>query len=309
MKPANRRDHPHFLLATDLSPSSEPHIPLGIRIADELGARTTLFHVVVPPTLVVDPSATAVVLQPDKAIDGARSHLRAIAKAAGTARPVHVAVTTEIDARAAILAAASEMEADMIVLPTHGRSGWKRVLLGSVAEQVLRRAHCPVLLLTERMLARAKGGAPRGPVVVATDLGVGAEAACRPAVDLAQRLGRRVTLVSVEPEREPPVHGPQPSVIPTDPRARTQDRLRALRSLGAILDGEIGIDAIVEVAAQPEVGIVRAAEALDAALLVLSTHGRRGLQRLVEGSVAEATVRTSTVPVVCLPMATVAEGK
>jgi nucleotide-binding universal stress UspA family protein len=42
---------------------------------------------------------------------------------------------------------ASEVEADLIVIPSHGRTGVKRLLLGSVAERVIRLAHCPVLVL------------------------------------------------------------------------------------------------------------------------------------------------------------------
>lgn len=42
---------------------------------------------------------------------------------------------------------ASEIEADLIVIPSHGRRGMKRILLGSVAERVVRLAHCPVLVL------------------------------------------------------------------------------------------------------------------------------------------------------------------
>ncbi len=51
------------------------------------------------------------------------------------------------DARDAILAAASEVGADMIVMGTHGRRGVSRFLIGSVAEHVSRRASCPVLLI------------------------------------------------------------------------------------------------------------------------------------------------------------------
>lgn len=48
-----------------------------------------------------------------------------------------------------IVALAEEIEADVIVMPSHGRSGLKRLLLGSVAERVLRLAHCPVIVLRD----------------------------------------------------------------------------------------------------------------------------------------------------------------
>lgn len=59
-------------------------------------------------------------------------------------------VTVEIlfgDAGHAIAHRAAELEADMIVLPSHGRTGLAHLLIGSVAERVVRLAHCPVLVL------------------------------------------------------------------------------------------------------------------------------------------------------------------
>jgi len=61
---------------------------------------------------------------------------------AGVALECEVA---EGDAATAILAWADDMPADLLVLRTHGRSGFERLLLGSVAEKVLRKAACPVL--------------------------------------------------------------------------------------------------------------------------------------------------------------------
>ncbi len=57
---------------------------------------------------------------------------------------LHVAIG---DPGQAITELASELKADLIVLPSHGRTGLKRLLIGSVAERVVRLAHCPVLVL------------------------------------------------------------------------------------------------------------------------------------------------------------------
>lgn len=54
---------------------------------------------------------------------------------------------TQFDATDAILVVGKETSADLIVMGSHGRRGLSRVLLGSVAESVLREAHCPVLIL------------------------------------------------------------------------------------------------------------------------------------------------------------------
>ena len=64
--------------------------------------------------------------------------------------PAYAGITIEIlfgDPGHAIAQRAAELEADMIVLPSHGRTGLAHLLIGSVAERVVRLAHCPVLVL------------------------------------------------------------------------------------------------------------------------------------------------------------------
>ncbi len=63
------------------------------------------------------------------------------------------------DPAAAILRVAGELEADLIVMGTHGRTGLDRLLMGSVAEQVLRETDCPVLTV-KASATRPKSGAP-----------------------------------------------------------------------------------------------------------------------------------------------------
>jgi nucleotide-binding universal stress UspA family protein len=70
-------------------------------------------------------------------------------------------------APAVILDAADEFDVDLIVMGTHGRTGFRRLVLGSVAEEVLRRAPCPVLLVKEKKPA-ARGQAGDTEMVAAT---------------------------------------------------------------------------------------------------------------------------------------------
>jgi nucleotide-binding universal stress UspA family protein len=59
---------------------------------------------------------------------------------------IHVTVAIG-DAGHEIVALAEKVHADLLVMPSHGRTGLKRLLIGSVAERVVRLAHCPVLVL------------------------------------------------------------------------------------------------------------------------------------------------------------------
>lgn len=64
-----------------------------------------------------------------------------------------VGVTTSVEVGSEgtrIVEYADELKADLVVIPSHGRSGVKRALLGSVAERVIRHAHCPTLVLRRK---------------------------------------------------------------------------------------------------------------------------------------------------------------
>lgn len=299
---ARSQDRPRFLFATDLSPETVPHLRHAMRLAQQFDAKVTLFHAVLPRAMVVDATTTPVRVQFDD-VALSRETLQRLASTLATWRPVDVEVTEASDARRATLAAAERIGATMIVLASHGRSGLERAVLGSTAEQILRRARVPVLLLTDRMVLHADDAPQQGPIVVATDLSPIAIAAHRPAAELAHRLGRPMTWLSVLPLREPPAYGggAAAAMPPSDPQLRCREH-RALLRHHAV---ETGCDQPVEVLAliDDDVpgAIVRAARELDASLLVLATHGRRGVARLLVGSVAEQVVRHATVPVACMP--------
>lgn len=301
--PAARRLH--FLMATDLSAESWASVAFAARFADALGARSTVFHCVPSPRLIGDAAGLGTGLLPRTALDAVRGELEQLAGTLVVARPVHVDLVEAIDPRTAILEAAERHHADVLVLPTHARTGLRRALLGSVAEHVLRRSPRPVLLLTDRMVQHAGPRAPGiGDVVLTTDLSPAAAAAYGPAVDLARRLGRRLHLVSVVPAREPPPLGGGAPVAPPppDPEARLRDRRQALSDLAVRLGSEQPVDVAVACDDDPAPAIVRLAVGLGAACLVVATHGRSGLWRLLLGSVAEQVVRLSPIPVWCVPL-------
>jgi nucleotide-binding universal stress UspA family protein len=292
---------PCFLLATDLSSETVPHLRVAARLAAQCGARVTLFHAVLPRV-----PAVRAVMPPNQVVANdvavARTRLQQLASELGAERPVEVDVVGARDARTATLAAADRVDAELIVLPTHGRSGFERAVLGSTAEQILRHSRRPVLLLTDRMLQVAAGDGG-GPVVVATDLSPVAQAAHRPATALARRLDRPLLLLSVLPVREAPAYGGDAAAapLPSDPQLRRREHAALLRQHAVGLHHDRPIEVLALVDDDIAGTIVRAAREQSAGLLVLATHGRRGIARLLKGSVAEQVVRHATVPVVCMP--------
>ena len=85
----------------------------------------------------------------------------------------------------------------MIVLGTHGRTGVGKLLLGSVAEEIIRRSPCPVLTIGPHAAARAANGAKISEVLFATDFSPASQAATRYALSLVQEHSAHLTLLHV----------------------------------------------------------------------------------------------------------------
>jgi len=115
------------------------------KIALETGGRISLLHVV-PWTVAAVPIDASEVLAELK--QSATARLRQLAKEKLDARVGNeVIVTVATDPGAEVVRIAKELRADAIVMSTHGRKGLSHLVLGSVAERVVREASCPVLTL------------------------------------------------------------------------------------------------------------------------------------------------------------------
>lgn len=192
----------------------------------------------------------------------------------------------------AIVAYVEDHDIDLVVSGTHGRRGLQRLLIGSVAEEVLRRAPCPVLTVRDHD-GRSAWNVQN--ILAPVDFSDRADSAVRHAKELALTYGAKVTLLhAVEEVIYPSAYGmemadaPGPEVID-----RVED------SLASLAREEIGyehvlVEAVVGYA--PSV-ILDYEEEHDVDLIVLSTHGRSGLERLLLGSVTERVARRASVPV------------
>jgi nucleotide-binding universal stress UspA family protein len=191
------------------------------------------------------------------------------------------------------------LPADMVVMGSHGRSGFDRLMLGSVTERVLRKASCPVLIVPRR----APDAVPAGPVpyrhvVCAIDFSPSSVKALEYAVSIAGKAGARVTAFhAVELARvfEPTViAGPDTMSYYQSLAADARERLRRL------LASHTPIDVYVEGVlgkGSPYQEILRVAAEQSADLVVLGAHG--GLAgRLAFGSTVNQVVRQADCPVV-----------
>jgi nucleotide-binding universal stress UspA family protein len=142
-----------ILITTDLSAESKVALPFGREIAQKFGAQIAL--VLVGQELLAVPASYGLELPMylDPAVqreidERLRQDLERFKSAEFGAQQVQsIFKAGEISPADGILAVADELGADLIVMASHGRSGVSRVLLGSVAERVLRHAKCPVLIV------------------------------------------------------------------------------------------------------------------------------------------------------------------
>jgi nucleotide-binding universal stress UspA family protein len=176
-----------------------------------------------------------------------------------------------------ILARAEQWQAQLIAVGTHGRAGLRRLLLGSVADQLVRAAHCPVLV------ARPER---EGAILAATDLTDPALPAIELAAAEAARTGLKLVVMHAMEIREGDA---AMGILGALPALDTPETLAARRELASVIIqtalerlGAQGQVVIAEEDALRET--LELAESLPAALIVVGTHGRSGLSRVVLGS-------------------------
>ena len=137
-----------ILAPSDFSDHSLPPVRYAAELADKFGAELVLLHVVQDLALVLpDAVMPTAVASPDVGamMDAAKDGLTALVDRLGLAR-LNPRTEVRVGSPAGeITAAAADLKADLICIGTHGRGGLAHMLLGSVAEKIIRHAPCPVL--------------------------------------------------------------------------------------------------------------------------------------------------------------------
>jgi nucleotide-binding universal stress UspA family protein len=281
-----------ILLPLDGSPLANQALPYAASLARQSGARIILVRAAEARTLLDVDLADAqlgVLSRAEHDLEAAAARLHED----NIPCEAHVYYDAPVSA---ILDSARRHHADLMVLSTHGRSGLGRVIYGSVADDVLRHAEVPVLLIpptidhawpADRALA----------ILVPLDGSELAEDALRSAERLADLPGARLHLLHViEPARYP-LAGEGYVYVPFDDEAERADAQAYLDDLVIRLERG-GIPATSQVAmGMPTTVIPRVAGECGADVIAMATHGRGGLARLVLGSVATGTLQRTHVPV------------
>jgi nucleotide-binding universal stress UspA family protein len=169
---------------------------------------------------------------------------------------------------------AEKNQVNMIILSTHGRTGFKRLMMGSVTAKVVGHAPCNVLIIP------LDAGVDCKKILLATDGSVYSEMAAREAVSMAKLSAGRLLALSVAKRDENiPVAKESVNVV----REFAEREGIAVETLSLI--------------GEPYEVIVKTAEQENAGLVVLGSHGRTGIERLLMGSVTERVIGHSKSPV------------
>ena len=285
----------HILVPTDFSPASLQAVQIARSVA-ESDADVTVVYVHHDYDLVVPVHPWGPELLPETNEEQQMQRLQMWINDNGLG-DVGVAVRVG-DPGTQVCELAEKTGCQLIIVPSHGYHGVQRVLLGSVAERIIRHCHCSVLVL------RRKGGEsigdqalpwlPRRHVVVPFDFSDCMTTAVETAQDVAASDGR-VSVLNVIPVLD------EVQLLSSDVSS-DDDRIAARRDQ---LTGNLarhGTTAVqVEVVVgDPGLQIAEFAEAQSADLIVMPSHGYHGLKRIALGSTTERVIRQSDCPVLVL---------
>ena len=205
----------------------------------------------------------------------------------------------------AIVTKAAGNKGTLIVMATHGRSGLKRWLLGSIAEKVLRGASNPALLVRASGETETEGEVTPTRIIVPLDGSELAEAALTTVVELARALKLKVVLLraysvkAIMYSDEDNLH--DSNEIATELK---NEATRYLDHWAGRLKSE-GCADVLPIVSEGDAAetIIEVAEGAPNSLIAMCTHGRSGVKRWVLGSVTEKVIRHAGNPVLVLRVA------
>jgi len=282
-----------ILVATDFSSTADSAEKLAYQLARHLGAELHLVHVRViledplmaeEQQLEIERLMSSVDEATKEAFDRTRAGDREIA--------VRTHLVRSVSAAEAIVETASELQCDLIVMGTHGRRGIKHMLLGSVAENVVRSVDVPVLTVRPDIQIGTHG--PKK-ILVAHDFSNQSAAAIRTAGDWATVFDAEITILHVvEPVIYPEFYAI--NVLSDDVMTRLRDRAtEALDNATMEILGDRPVNTLVLIGRATNT-IIAEAQPENFDLVIMGTRGLTGLEQLVLGSVAESVLRRCPVP-------------
>ncbi len=288
----------HVLFPTDFSPSSAPAFRYAIEWAKVFEAQLTLLHV---HALLPGPDIDAGIAQKymDEQRKVAREELETLLAEARQHVPrASVELLAGLPSEG-ICRTARDKKCDLIMMGTHGWTGFNRVLFGSVAERVIQKAPCPVLAIPHRESEEVSGIHPLQilprQVVLPMEFSDCSMDAYEYAVQIAKWFDASLTLVHAI---EPLSYSLDFTLThPLQEKTNREKVEKRLTDFVAVLSKQ-GLSAGYELVDKATVnGILETSAVKQADLIVMGSHGRKGLSRMILGSTACQVLEQSPYPV------------
>jgi nucleotide-binding universal stress UspA family protein len=288
-----------ILCPIDFSEYSRHALHHALGLADAYDAQVTAVHVLQMPAPVTAayPLQYPAYVWTAQDLENLDRDLAQFVQVPGARRPV-ASLVAQGNAGSEIVRQASLLPADLLVMGTHGRSGFERFMLGSVAERVVRHAPCPVLTVPPK----APDAAGHEPIryrriLCAVDFSEASLEALSEAAALARDAEGTLTVIHVVeplPDYVPAV----PGIPLTDYDRRVPEPVRT-RLQEVTLEAARGLRAVREIATagRPHEEILRAAAEDGAALIVIGVEGRGVVDIAFFGSTANRVLRGASCPV------------
>ncbi len=294
-----------ILCPVDFSDFSRRALDHAVAIAQWYEATVTALHVFSPaPVAAFGPGSVAFepIVLTAVDCDQLLADTKAFAETRSAPSVTVEAVVREGYAAAAILEQAASMKADLLVIGTHGRSGFERLALGSVAEKVLRKANCPVLTVPNRL-----PDVPAGPVLYKRilcpiDFSDSSLHALKYAMSMAQEADGQLTVLHVvahEFEYDPGmVHDKGMSIGDFMERREEALRVRLQDTIGGATEF-CSVEPLTTYG-KPWREVLRVATETQSDLIVMGVQGRGAADLLFFGSTTQHVVREASCPVLTL---------
>lgn len=286
-----------ILVAVDASAPARLAVVLGARLAHEHDGDLLLCHCVDWMPIIAQLEASGAIIDPTPTVDAfnarATSLLTAAAECAARYGIQAKRGIVEGSAQTGILQLAGEQRCGLIVMGAHAGSGFGRLLIGNTTNAVLRASSIPVLTVREGIRIADEGRCCFARIMVATDESEPSVAALETALALPPEDRRELIVCSVADANRPRDRadsGSPNGLVVTQARANADRAVAIAQAQGIAVKSRV-------IEGDPRVALVAQAAHEDADLIVIGSHGRRGIERLVLGSVAEYVVRTAPLPV------------
>jgi nucleotide-binding universal stress UspA family protein len=291
-----------ILCPVDFSDYSRHAVHHAVALARWYQSTITLLHVQSPVAVPAGPPEVlpTLILSREQRQELLASLKQLVTAEAGDAVPIEVDVAEGNPARE-IVDRAKSSTSDLIVMGTHGASGFERLLLGSVTEKVLRKAPCPVMTVPPR----AQDVMPIPPlfkrILCAIDFSDASMRALKYAMSLAQEADARLTVVhAFELEGTMPENWRNTLTPPSIRKELVTLEQERRDKLAQAVPDSVRSYCEVEtamVSGTPYREILQLAEQKQSELIVLGVHGRSAADLFFFGSTANHVVRQATCPV------------